>query len=107
MNLINSFSYLVFHFMTSFLGKPVEIKIFATSSDFKNFNYEYGVLTELTSAYVVLDNERLIPMTSIRQIKLDIYNIDGASEPPDCNDDMSENEQGTVELTTSTMKSYQ
>lgn len=92
--------------MTSFLGKPVEIKVFATSSDFKNFNYEYGVLTELTMAYAVLDNERLIPMTSIRQIKLDIYDVDGASEPPECND-MSEGEQGTVELTTPTMKTYQ
>lgn len=93
--------------MTSFLGKPVEVKIFATSSDFKNFNYEHGILTELTSAYVVLDNECLIPMTAIRQIKLDIYDVDGADEPPDCNDDMSESDQGAIELTTSTMKSYQ
>ena len=92
--------------MTSFLGKPVEVKIFATSSDFKNFNYEYGILTELTSAYAVLDNERLIPMTAIRQIKLDICNLDDTSEPPGC-DDMSEGEQGTIELTTSTMKAYQ
>ena len=92
--------------MTSFLGKPVEVKIFTTSSDFKNFNYERGVLTELTSAYVVLNNERLIPMTAVRQINLDIYDVDGASEPPDCND-MSEGEQGTIELTTPTMKTYQ
>lgn len=92
--------------MTSFLGKSVEVKIFATSSDFKNFNYEYGVLTELTSAYAVLDNERLIPMTAIRQIKLDIYDVDGASGP-ECNDNMSEGEQGTVELTTTTMKTYE
>lgn len=92
--------------MTSFLGKPVEVKIFATSSDFKNFNYEYGVLTELTSAYAVLDNERLIPMTAIRQIKLDIYDVDGVSGP-EGNDNMSEGEQGTVELTTTTMKTYE
>ena len=91
--------------MTSFIGKPVEIKIFATNSDFKNFNYEYGILTELTMAYAVLDNERLIPMTAIRQIKLDIYDVDGTSGPDGNN--MSEGEQGTVELTTSTMKTYQ
>lgn len=92
--------------MTSFLGKSVEVKIFATSSDFKNFNYEYGVLTELTSAYAVLDNERLIPMTAIRQIKLDIYDVDGA-DGQEGNDNMSEGEQGTVELTTTTMKTYE
>lgn len=92
--------------MTSFLGKPVEVKVFATSSDFKNFNYEYGILTELTSSYAVLDNERLIPMTAIRQIKLDIYDVDGA-DGQEGNDNMSEGEQGTVELTTTTMKTYE
>ena len=45
-------------------------------------------------------------MTSIRQIKLDIYDVDGASGP-EGNDNMSEGEQGTVELTTTTMKTYQ
>lgn len=92
--------------MTSFLGKPVEVKVFATSGDLKSFDYEYGVLTELTIAYAVLDNERLIPMTAIRQIKLDIYDVDGASGP-DGNDNMSEGEQGTVELTTPIMKTYE
>lgn len=90
--------------MASFLGKPVEIKIFTTSGDLKSFDYEYGVLTELTSAYAVLDNERLIPMTTIRQIKLDICDVDDASET---NDNKSEGDQGTVELTTTTMKTYQ
>lgn len=67
--------------MTSFLDKPVEIKIFASNCDFRNFNYEYGVLTELTMAYAVLDNKRLIPMTAIRQIKLNICDVDGADGP--------------------------
>lgn len=91
--------------MTSFLGKPVEVKVFTTSGELKSVEYEYGVLTELTSAYAVLDNERLIPMTAIRQIKLDIYDVDGADGQE--GNDMSEGEQGTVELTTTTMKTYQ
>lgn len=92
--------------MTSFLGKPVEVKVFATSGDLKSVDYEYGILTELTSAYVVLDNERLIPMTAIRQIKLDIYDVDGA-DGQEGNDNLSEDEQGTIELTTTTMKTYE
>lgn len=45
-------------------------------------------------------------MTAIRQIKLDIYDVDGA-DGQDGNDNMSEGEQGTVELTTTTMKTYE